>query len=249
MQSFYCLRRREWTWCVASPRAWLPGLRRPLSRGNRNCIPGLICRRIQRKADPGLRATASTTSGLQAASPLMILPMRVQHPGLGRRHGYLCPSASRTTAATGRADVSTGNPRDLSRASLAAPRAGRSTRAAPERADHLRGESAAGDSRARGRSPLAELRASREPAARLQVLLNGLRIADSALPAEPDFARMTAEEQVSLFAGRPKPPEGLWIVAAKAARYDTRPDEKPILAVRIPSGKDAGATGNVGQGR
>ena len=39
---------------------------------------------------------------------------------------------------------------------------------------------------------------------------------------------MTAEEQVSLFAGRPKPPEGLWIVAAKAARYDTRPDEKPI---------------------
>jgi hypothetical protein len=96
--------------------SWLPGLTRPLGRGNQNCIPGLTCRRLQRTADPGPPATTSTTSGLQAASPLMLPAMRVQHQGRGMRHGNLCPSASRTTAATGRADLSTGDPRDPRRA-------------------------------------------------------------------------------------------------------------------------------------
>ncbi len=126
-------------------------------------------------------------------------------------------------------------------------RAGRSARAAPERADHVRGENAAGEDRTRGRSPLEELRASREPAAGLQVLISGLRIAGSAFPAGRDFARMTAEERVSLFAATPKPRDGLWIVAAKAARYDTAPDEQTILAVRIPAGRTHALPGTSGK--
>ena len=168
------------------------------------------------------------------------------------RPGHAAPGALPVGPADG-SGAGTSGPEHggASRSQEAGPSAGagRSARGAPEWADHVRRESAPSDDHAQRGSPLAELQALKEPAARLQVLISGLRSAGSALPADPGFARMTVDEQVSRFAATSKPPEGLWIVATKPARYDTPPDETTILTVRIPPRRTHPLRGTPGKAR